>query len=436
MDKQIEKGPPEDPQNSDFKEFEVEDATTATPATPAPAVVQIELTRVRLIAIFSGLFLAMFLAALDLTIISTALPAIGSDLNALTDLTWVAVAYMLTNTALQPLYGKFSDIFGRQALLLFAIIVFIGGSALCGWANSMIMLIIGRGVAGIGGAGIMSLILIVIIGLYCGGVVLVLIFIFVEIKYAAEPIIPMRLFRVRNVALAYISVLCLGATLMGVIFFMPIYFTVVRGYTPTKSGLGLLPVMLSLVGAAGITGVLVEKFGRYRRFIWFGQLLAIAGLAMLHKLDHTTKGVYTTFALILYGFGAGCCMQNMILVCQASVSEDDMALVSGLYNFFQTIGGVIGLAIMSAVQSGIRDDKLKQIVSKMENPAMILEAVNKLETINGLSEPYRSQVQDAFTSGITSAMLVAIPFACIGFLASVGFQHKSLRKGPGHLAVG
>ncbi|CAG8501995.1 10428_t:CDS:2 [Ambispora gerdemannii] len=112
--------------------------------------------------LFVGLVLACFLASLDGTIISTALPRIATEFGALDRYSWVATAYLLTYNAFQPLYGKFSDIFGRKNTLLFTVLVFLCGSAGCGASNSMDLLIFFRAVAGIGGAGMISLVLIII----------------------------------------------------------------------------------------------------------------------------------------------------------------------------------------------------------------------------------------------------------------------------------
>jgi len=104
-----------------------------------------------------GLMLAMFLAALNQTIVATALPTIGRDFHDLELLPWVVTAYLLTSTAVAPLYGKLSDIHGRRAMMLAGIGVFVAGSAACALAPDMITLILGRGLQGIGGGGILPL---------------------------------------------------------------------------------------------------------------------------------------------------------------------------------------------------------------------------------------------------------------------------------------
>ncbi|CAG8488066.1 833_t:CDS:2 [Ambispora gerdemannii] len=116
----------------------------------------------RLVTVFIELSLAIFLGCLDITIVATALPKIASDFNALSDIAWVVTSYLLTSTAFQPFYGKFSDIFGRKTTFIFALGVFELGSLLCGISQNMSMMIISRTVSGLGGGGIISLCLIII----------------------------------------------------------------------------------------------------------------------------------------------------------------------------------------------------------------------------------------------------------------------------------
>jgi MFS family permease len=104
-----------------------------------------------------GLSLAMFLAALNQTIVATALPTIGRDFRDFELLPWVVTAYLLTSTAVAPLYGKLSDVYGRRAMMLASIGIFIAGSAACAAATDMILLILGRGLQGVGGGGILPL---------------------------------------------------------------------------------------------------------------------------------------------------------------------------------------------------------------------------------------------------------------------------------------
>ena len=112
--------------------------------------------------ILAGLMMGMFLAALDQTIVSTAIRTIGDDLHGLSAQAWVTTAYLITSTIATPLYGKLSDIFGRRGFYLFAIVIFVIGSLACSFANSMYMLAAFRAIQGIGAGGLMSLALAII----------------------------------------------------------------------------------------------------------------------------------------------------------------------------------------------------------------------------------------------------------------------------------
>src|ERR671925_1437626 len=106
---------------------------------------------------FSAIMLATLLAALDQTIVATALPKIVSDLQGFDHLSWVVTAYLVTSTVTVPLYGKLSDLYGRRALFLVAIVTFLTGSALCGAAQSMGQLIAFRALQGLGAGGLIPL---------------------------------------------------------------------------------------------------------------------------------------------------------------------------------------------------------------------------------------------------------------------------------------
>ena len=134
----------------------VSSATAAPLPTGAP-VAHARISHAEVRTIFFGLMLAALLAALNQTIIATALPTIGRHFNDFENLSWIVTAYLITSTAVAPLYGKLSDIWGRRAMMIAAIALFVAGSALAAAAPDMMTLILGRGLQGIGGGGILPL---------------------------------------------------------------------------------------------------------------------------------------------------------------------------------------------------------------------------------------------------------------------------------------
>ena len=135
---------------------------TSPAAPPAPAPAAGEFTHAQIMRILYGLLMGMFLAALDQTIVSTAIRTIGDDLHGLSAQAWVTTAYLITSTIATPLYGKLSDMFGRRPFYLFAIVTFIIGSLACSFADTMYKLAAFRAIQGIGAGGLMSLALAII----------------------------------------------------------------------------------------------------------------------------------------------------------------------------------------------------------------------------------------------------------------------------------
>src|SRR3954463_9235355 len=128
--------------------------TTSTPRSALPAQ---PLAHRQAMVVFSGLVLVMLLAALDSTIVATALPTIVGDLGGLQHISWITSAFLLAQTAVTPLYGKLGDLLGRKGVLQSAVVLFLIGSVLCGMAQSMTELIAFRAVQGLGAGGLIVL---------------------------------------------------------------------------------------------------------------------------------------------------------------------------------------------------------------------------------------------------------------------------------------
>jgi len=137
--------------------IEHDDRRSGVTTAVAPQADGQAFTHREILVILSGILLGMMLAALDQSIVATALPAIAGELNGLEHLSWIVAGYLLTSTASTPIYGKLSDLYGRRALLQIAIVVFVAASVLCGLAQNMPQLIAARALQGLGGGGLISM---------------------------------------------------------------------------------------------------------------------------------------------------------------------------------------------------------------------------------------------------------------------------------------
>lgn len=132
-------------------------ATSTSATNPSPGDVPHSFTHNQILKVLSGILLCIFLAAIDQTVVIPAVPAMAADLNGFSHLAWIVSAYLLTSTAMTPIYGKLSDIYGRRKLLLVALAIFALASALCALATTLGELIAARALQGVGGAGLMAM---------------------------------------------------------------------------------------------------------------------------------------------------------------------------------------------------------------------------------------------------------------------------------------
>jgi EmrB/QacA subfamily drug resistance transporter len=491
---------------------------------PPPAS---EPPRVRLI--FGALLLVMLLAALDQTIVSTALPTIVGDLGGLSHLSWVVTAYLLASTVSGPLYGKLGDLYGRKTLLQIAIVLFLIGSALCGLAQSMTELIAFRALQGLGGGGLMvttmavvgdiisprdrgryqgyfgavfglatvigpllggflvdtlswrwifyvnlplGAVALAVIGAvfrastehlhhqidYLGAAVLtaglsavvlftslggtsyawssplilaliaisvaaVVLFPIVE-AHAAEPILPLALFRNRTFVVTSAVGFIIGLALFGSVTYLPLYLQVVKGYSPTESGLLLLPLMGGLLVTSILSGNLISRFGRYRFFPIVGTALMAVGLFLLARLTVSTSLVTASLFMLVMGLGLGMVMQVLVLAVQNAVDYKHLGVATSGSTLFRQIGGSIGVAAFGAIFS---HDLATEIAKRIPPGVHIPPAANP-DVIKHLPAAIRSPYVEAFSAALHPVFLTAAGIAIVGFALTWLLRELPLRQ--------
>jgi len=477
--------------------------------------------------------LVMLLAALDQTIVSTALPRIASELHGLSKLSWVATAYLLTSAITTPIYGKISDMFGRKKIFQTAIVIFLVGSVLCGISQNMNELVFSRALQGIGAGGLMSLVLAIvgdvipprqrgrymgyfgavfgiasvagpllggfltdalswrwvffvnipigiialaavatrlhlpvhkrehkidylgasllaagsvclllasvwggttydwistqIIGLIAAGLALGVAFVIRE-KYAAEPIIPMKLFKNDIFTVSVILSFLAGIAMFASILYIPLYQQIVRGFSPTKSGLLMLPLVLGLLTASIISGRLISKFGRYKIFPIFGTLMLALGLWMFSHLALNTSEWVLGAWMVVIGAGLGSFMQVMTLAIQNSVDRSQLGTATSSATFFRSLGSSFGAAIFGTVLTSRLAIHLAQAFPHASSAAssLNLSSIQSGAALSHLPPEASYKVMQAFVTSFHDMFLLAIPFALLAFVAALFLRETPL----------
>jgi EmrB/QacA subfamily drug resistance transporter len=481
-----------------------------------------------------ALLLGMLLAALDQTIVSTALPTIVSDLGGLEHLSWVVTAYLLASTAATPLWGKLGDQYGRKRLFQTAIVIFLVGSALCGMAQNMPQLIAFRAVQGLGGGGLMVLSMAIvgdvvpprergryqglfgavfgatsvlgpllgglftehlswrwvfyvnlpvgavaltviaavlriprkdtrhvidylgtfliasvatclvlvaslggttwdwgspqIVGLAVLGVLLAVVFVQVE-RAAAEPVLPMKLFRVRTFTLSAVISFIVGFAMFGAMTYLPTFLQVVQGVTPTLSGVHMLPMVFGLLLSSTVSGQIVSRTGRWKVFPIAGTAVTTIGLLLLHQLDENSSTAVMSTYFFVFGLGLGLVMQVLVLIVQNAVSYQDLGVATSGATFFRSIGASFGVAIFGTVFAGRLSDKLADAFRGARLPGGVSADALKSDPrgIHALPPALRAPAVHAYASSITDVFLYAAPVALLGFVLAWFLKEDKLR---------
>jgi EmrB/QacA subfamily drug resistance transporter len=439
--------------------------------------------------ILGAMLLAMFLFALDQTVVGTALPRIITDLNGNTLYTWSVTIYLLTSTISGPIYGKLSDLYGRRPIVIFAVGLFLLGSALAGLSGSMEQFILFRGLQGLGGGAIFPIALAVVADLYTpsergkylgffgavfglsslvgpglggfitdnfgwhwiffinipiglislfilwrllptirrpeagqnidyigaaaftgavapflvglsnkqngqwtdpavGGLMVIglvvgAVFIWIESR-AADPIVPLNLFRLRTFTISVAAMFFAGFGFLTGIIFLPRWFQAVAGASATESGYNILPLLAGLIFSAIAAGQIVARIGRYK-YLMFGSLLLLGlALFLMTNLRTETNRQVLWLWMALAGLGIGPSFAVFTLIVQNAVSPDRIGVATSSLTFFQQIGGTVGLTIAGTLFG----DRIKT-----EIPTQLLAA--------GVPQP----IVDQFAGGGAGAQL-------------------------------
>lgn len=247
------------------------------------------------------------------------------------------------------------------------------------------------------------------------GVLLLVAAVLVE-RRASEPLIPLRLFANRTVALAVIASISVGIAMFGTTVFLTQYMQVARGMSPTESGLLTIPMVFGLFVSSTVVGRIITATGRYRRWMLLGSLLLTVGLALMGTLDETTNLFELGAFMVLVGAGVGMMMQNLVLVVQNSVGFGDIGAGSSLIAFFRSLGGAIGVSALGAVLAA---HARSGILSGLAERGIDISQASggKVPDVRALPPAIAHVVEHAYGTGVGEIFLVAAPLGLIAMAA-------------------
>jgi EmrB/QacA subfamily drug resistance transporter len=262
-----------------------------------------------------------------------------------------------------------------------------------------------------------------IIGLIAIAAVALAWFLRVE-QRAAEPMLPLHLFKIRNFSLTMVLTFFVGLGLFGAMTFLPFYQQTVQGASPTVSGLLMTPMMLGSAATSVLAGVLVSKTGKYRMFPIAGGAVMALGMFLLSRIGVATTRWETGIDFVILGLGMGCLMQMVSLIAQNSVELKDMGVASSGRMFFQQIGGSLGVAAFGAIFA----HKLSSVVSGVAaGGAHVTTGSLDPVLVTSLPPAVREVVFTGIARAVETVFLAVIPAAVIVFVLALFIKNVPLR---------
>lgn len=425
------------------------------------------LSKKRKLSIMIAIMAAMFFAAINQTITSTAMPRIISILDGMDYYTWTINIYLLTSTIAAILVGKLSDMFGRKPFILIGILLFMVGAFLTGTSQDVFHFIFYRGIQGLGAGiiqstaftavgdlfaprergkwmglmtavfgfssvigptlggylvdhvdwhwlfwiflplGIVAFIMIMtlfpkverkpkesidylgsllltttivplllaftwagtqyewgsaqIIGLLAASVVSAIIFILVESK-AKNPVLPLHLFKNSVITVSNIIGFIMNFGLMGAMIYISFFVQGVLGISATLAGYVSMPMSIVMVVTSAITGQLIAKSGKYKRYAVIGMPIMIVGMGIMVVMNSVGIAI---LSMIVFGMGLGLGMPVFSLATQNAASHKDLGVATASSQLFRNLGGTIGVAVMGTVMS---NNLTKNLTNAMHSP--------------------------------------------------------------------
>ncbi|TDQ46912.1 MDR family MFS transporter [Actinorugispora endophytica] len=276
----------------------------------------------------------------------------------------------------------------------------------------------------------------VIIGLSVFAVVAAALFVVAE-RFAAEPIIPLELFRDRDFVLTALIGVSVGIAMFSTVSYLPTFLQMVNGATATESGLLMIPMVVGMLTATIGTGRLITATGRYRVYPILGTAVMAAGLLLLSRISYESPYLFNAAGMLVLGLGVGAVMQNLVLIVQNSVPRRDLGAATSAHNYFRQIGASLGIAVFGTVFVNRLTDQLAgapaEVTSGLARGGGGEAGISALtpELLKSLPPQAQELIGRAFAEAMPPIFLYAAPIALAGFLLAFLIREKPLARGTG-----
>ncbi len=227
---------------------------------------------------------------------------------------------------------------------------------------------------------------------YVIGALLLAVFVLIEHRVGDEAILPLKMFGSPVFSVASLLNFIIGMGMFGGIICLPLYMQIVKGFSPTRSGLSLLPLMVGIMTVAMASGIATSKTGRYKIFPVIGTALLIIALLGLSRISYTTSYTHLVPLMLLVGAGLGCCMQTLVLATQNSVPPSQMGVATASATFFRSMGGTFGTAVFLTI---FFSGAANRVGSNLRDAAQTPQFLSALRSAQNGSDPASAPIARA-----------------------------------------
>ncbi|MDV8149577.1 MFS transporter [Arthrobacter sp. B10-11] len=258
-----------------------------------------------------------------------------------------------------------------------------------------------------------------------GGVLLLALLVVVESR-VEQPIIPLKIISERTTALAILASVAVGVGMFGSSAFLGQYFQVARGATPTEAGLLTLPMIAGNLIGSVLSGQLISRTGKWKRYLVAGSILLIGGLGLAGTIDHTTELWLTGLYTAVLGLGLGLLMQNLVLAVQNTVRATDIGTASASVAFFRSVGGAIGVSVLGAVLA----NRVKELAADGLAAAGIPAggSAGASMDLQDMPAPIRDIMRAAYGDATAEIFLISAVVGIVALVAILFIKEQPLRR--------